>query len=46
MNLFQTKDVDPEILEGRLAGSTDGNLLNTQRSVGLGGSESALLECQ
>ena len=46
VNLFQTKDVDPEILEGCLAGSTDSNLLNTKYSVGLGGSESALLECQ
>ena len=40
---LETEDVAPEVLEGSLAGSTDGNLLDTEDSVGLSRSESTLL---
>lgn len=44
MNSIETEDVHPQVLESSSAGSTDGNLLNTEHSVGLGSSKATLLE--
>lgn len=43
MEVLETEDVAPEVLEGSLAGSADGDLLHTEDSVGLSSSESTLL---
>ena len=43
VNRIETEDVHPQVLESSSAGSTDGNLLNTEHSVGLGSSKATLL---
>ena len=46
VDLIETEDVNPQVLEGSLAGSTNSNLLNTQNSVGLSGGEGTSLKHQ
>ena len=43
MQVLQTEDVAPQVLESSLAGSADGNLLHTEDSVGLASGKSTLL---
>ena len=44
VDLFKTEDINPKVLESSLAGTTDGNLLETKNSVRLGSSEGTLLK--
>lgn len=46
VNLLETEDVNPQVLESSLAGSTNGNLLNSQNSVGLSSGEGTSLKHQ
>lgn len=44
VNLIETEDVNPQVLESSLAGSTNSNLLNSQNSVRLSGGKGASLK--